>query len=388
MKSTKTRISSITYIVPMIYFVAFIRFPYFEYYDIVKYLLVTIIAFFLLIKTKALFTKSFRLSNQVLLIYLLVVVVTSLLNSNHELSRNVFLASVMFSTIVLEVFLVFQYFIKIDQYSRLIDILYKLTFGSLLINDLLLLTIPSLHKITGGYYFVGNKFDVVYLHLILLVFFLMRRRNIRVQSNNSKIIGVAIILATYLISYRVDSATGLIGITLLMVLLKLRISTKQILTRPLLPIIVLVSSSSFFFIFDSILSVPFVRLFIEETLHRDVTLTGRLWIYRSVFDIMPGHFFTGFGHGSTFEICMKLLRAPNTQNGLIEILVQYGVLGVILFLALLYTIFRGRKIPENSLPLVTLIYVFILLSSVEITFSLQFFALIALLLPLSRSRVN
>lgn len=127
-----------------------------------------------------------------------------------------------------------------------------------------------------------------------------------------------------------------------------------------------------------------MRFIVVNVLGKDPTLTGRMIIYSNVADILPGHIFTGYGHGSTYEVCMEAIGAPNTQNGLMEILTQYGIFGVISFFVLTYMCFKNHKTSNinAAFPLVSMLYIYILLASIEVTLSQNFILVLGLVILL------
>jgi len=194
---------------------------------------------------------------------------------------------------------------------------------------------------------------------------------------------------TIIISVFVSSASGIVGSFFLLLFIIFNKKIINVITKPLSPVLTLLFSCSFLFLFDAILNSPLVKFIIEYILGRDSTLTGRMWIYDNVFNILPGHIWTGYGHGSTYEICKKLLGVSNTQNGLIEIQVQYGILGVLLVILLIYHVFKYNRKFQNSMsnmPFMGLIYMYILLASIEITISLEFFILLSLVTISSKAK--
>ena len=118
---------------------------------------------------------------------------------------------------------------------------------------------------------------------------------------------------------------------------------------------------------------------VTRILDRDITLTSRTSIYTEVLTIMKSHWLIGFGYGS---MVLWNKGIADAQNGILEWLEYVGVVGTILLL--IWTGIAMKKLKSNSLKtkqvpfasLVALVYVFVLLATVENTFSIRMLCLI------------
>jgi O-antigen ligase len=108
---------------------------------------------------------------------------------------------------------------------------------------------------------------------------------------------------------------------------------------------------------------------------KDMTLTGRiqLWLLSVVMALQRpwlGHGYNAFwlGPGSTSERILTVVQwdAPHAHNGLLELWLELGVVGVALFLAgftaylvRAISFFRAQRAPENVWPLCFLVFMFV-----------------------------
>ena len=79
---------------------------------------------------------------------------------------------------------------------------------------------------------------------------------------------------------------------------------------------------------------------------------------------------------------MLLFKYADTQNALLEWILQLGIYAVTVLVSLYVTIFSGIKKMDNNaqiIPLVAIIYVLVFLGSVEITMDMNFIFCIFLL---------
>ena len=82
------------------------------------------------------------------------------------------------------------------------------------------------------------------------------------------------------------------------------------------------------------------------------------------------------------------MRAPNTQNGLFECILEQGVVATFLLLVLIYKVFSYNRKNTFNLPVIIMIYIYGILSSVEITLNLPFMVFLATVLVFSTYENN
>lgn len=364
----------------LLFHISFISLPYWSGYYTFKYAVIVIIGCFLIFKLKIILNKRFFKINIILLFYVFLVLLSSYINKQYISSRDTFLAAVIFSAIILEIFFLFEYFTIKSKTNKLINILYYLTLFYVAITDMVLIIKPNLYIEKGMYYLIGNKFVVAYLHLQLIALYLQKGKlnNCIVRKNKLNIIFLCIL--TLFISLKIECSTGIVGLLIMILLISSRKINQKILKKPLLVIFILIVATLFLFLFSSILDNKLVSYFIVDVLQEDITLTGRMTIYQKINEVLSDHLWLGYGYGSSFEIMMNFMRAPNTQNGLLECILEQGIGATILFISLIYLVFKNTKNSKENIPSVIMIYIYILLSSVEITLGISFLTWIAIVL--------
>mgnify|MGYP000152170206 CR=1 FL=1 len=246
-----------------------------------------------------------------------------------------------------------------------------------LLTDILALTQGSI----DGNYFVGTKFAVVYQHLFLLTLFMMVNSSSLMKKNSLNNYRVrftfyALLILTIILSLYVDCMTGVIGTALFFVFsLLVRYNSKMMASGGMF-IGAVLASFAFMWVVPSILLNENVASFITNKLNRSLSLTGRTLIFERIPQIMQGKWLLGFGYGSSYEICRRYIGFADTQNALMEWIMQIGVLGsVLLCLMLCYCITRLNKnimiYTEWVWPL-AFVYTYVALGTIEITYSYQF----------------
>lgn len=372
----------------LLFHASFITFPYLGNYNLLKYLIVLVVGIFLAFSFKTFLNKRYRTINIMLLLYLAVTVISSFVNRHNVHERNVFLVAILYSLVLIEVFFMFEYFSIKNKTVDLISVLYYLTLFYVILTDCLLIAKPNLYIEKDMYYLIGNKFAVAYLHLQLIVLYLQKFKFINKSTVNQNIIITIFFVITLFICFKIECSTGIIGLFALLILLLLNKSNKNILKKPQTLLIVLFVSCSILLIFPMILKNSFVSHVIVDILGEDLTLSFRMMIYKKAPKLLLANFVFGTGLGSSFEVVMKYMHAPNTQNGLMECILEQGIVGTVLLLILIYFVFKYIDKSKYSVPAIAMIYVFSVLASVEITIDQTFIIWLAIAMVCSDSEIE
>ncbi|WP_143151431.1 O-antigen ligase family protein [Pseudobutyrivibrio xylanivorans] len=247
--------------------------------------------------------------------------------------------------------------------NKYIDLLFKYLFGIMVVNDLLILA-----RITNStYYLVGIKFDVTYLHIMVLALFYYKYMMTEDIDRITWVKYIVLIAESVLIAKVVDCATGLVGAVLLVVMLFVHRNKNYIMNKRLLILLVAIACMLFPFWYNLILSNHYVTYFVEGILHKKITLTGRTYIYEIALVLLGDGWMTGYGIGTNYEICMRA-GFVNIQNGFLKVFMDTGIIGGLSLLALVFLVFgRTRNSRKETIIFASYIFVFIILSSIEIT---------------------
>ncbi|MED4006498.1 O-antigen ligase family protein [Priestia aryabhattai] len=85
--------------------------------------------------------------------------------------------------------------------------------------------------------------------------------------------------------------------------------------------------------------------FIINVLHKDMTFTGRTYIWDLVLNLIKQSWLIGYGRGNQI-ISHHFANLNETHNGLLEIMMYSGILGVLFFLIILLVV--GHKLNSNK----------------------------------------
>ena len=366
------------------YWFVFIQLPYFpgnENSLLIKTTSIITICIVLIYMLFKLFKKKFFWVNVILFSFVLLMMMSGVSNYGSLNTVNPLLSSFLISIRIIGLFLMIEYLTEINQFYSLIVIYSRLTSIFVIFNDIIILIFPTLTSNMEPYYFIGNKFAVIYTHLQLLVLLLVRK-NVE-QRNCYKIYIILLAFLTAFMALRVECMTGLTGLIIFISFCILIKVTQNIFYNPAVFFASLIVSSLFVIAYEIILRFPLIQNLIISVFNRSLTLTGRTYIYANLFQILKEHWLWGYGYGSSYEICVKYLHFADTQNGIFEWILQSGIFVtaclVILLLVIINLYKKSKERREYFIPVLALLYTFLVLSSVEITIDMHFIFLLSIL---------
>lgn len=219
-------------------------------------------------------------------------------------------------------------------------------------------------------YFVGNKFQVVYYHYILLSLLLCIPK---IKKN--KFIGCVLAALIMFICIFVDCMSGLIGLIIFMFLLFYKDLNRFSGWKSYLMILLFVFG--FNIVYGYVSSTGFVKSLLLM-LKRDVSLTGRLAIYEIAIPLIMKSPIWGYGYGTT--IVHDLFGFANSQNGIFDLMLNYGIPGMVFFLLMIGNAIVVDSDWSKNKSLFCLAITFLLLGTIEITYGRVLIVVMALLL--------
>lgn len=259
----------------------------------------------------------------------------------------------------------------------------------ILINDILMIVWPA--KFYGqnddfyiGTFLLGNKFKVGYAHLFFLIFLAFSLK--ADYYFHLKMAAASLVLVAVCI-YVKCSTIALGGLYLFLIML-LYPWIKRVVISKFWMVLLYSSSAAFPVLYTAVVNVSAVKFVIVDVLHRNITLTGRTNVYPVIGETVKESPLFGHGFESTI-ITEKTFDGwhgySNVQNGFLDIVINYGVIGAILFTALVaFLIFiairknTDRKLHAINIALLAL-QVLMIIGTVEISYRYQFFVFLALL---------
>ena len=362
-----------TFFLVLIYFASFITLPYFEYYNLFKYCILLVCGIYSLFNIFVLGNYKLRKINILLIAYLISIIVSAYINKDVGTERNSFLASIVFCGSIFETVIIMERYFHDNKIDKLVNVLFNITLYVLIINDFLIF-VGYNHPFVENYYLIGNKFTVSYTHILLLALYFYKIKKYDTTIKN--IIFICLSITTLTIDLLVKCSTGIVGL-IVFYIISMFIKEKHLIKSKLFFIFIFTLSFTFFLTFDLFLNNDFVKYIIVDILGEDITLTGRISIYQNIIEVLDGHYLFGYGYGNSFEVMMSTIGAPNSQNGLLECILTQGVISTTILITMIMYSTLCKKYKKNNF-LIAIIYMFIILSSIEITFGSLFLIVLVL----------
>lgn len=270
------------------------------------------------------------------------------------------------------------YFQSLNQYKKgqsFLKYLFYFLIPFVLISDINGFVYKS-EGISG--YEVGNKFYLCYLNIFLITIYLLYKgRNKQVNKNV-----LILLLVTFLLALKTKCTTMIIG-TILYFLFTFIFKNNKFRARLYKPwfylICLFVCDILFFISVTWLLQIPIIQYIIVDILGEDLTLTGRVNMYARLGDVLNECPLYGFGIGNAHLTTMMYGVGDNAQNGLLNLFIECGLLGVASYFIILLLMIKRASQNLSTYPIICFIYMMLILSSIEVTFTLYFTAIMILL---------
>ncbi len=302
-------------------------------------------------------------------------------NKNPDLGEPPMRNTVRTVLYLLEMMILMVWVSERDYGQYLIKFLFRYLFVVVLVTDIILFTgIRKYYADGHEVYLVGTKFTVAYMHMNLLTLWVMQTEKILHVKQFSRLWLCLAAVLLVAVSARVQCITGIIGCVILFICLFVVNSPKskkrlRALKSPVVLLIALAMNLIFPFVSELLVSVPVVNYFVVEVLGRSANLTGRTNIFNIFSDKMAGHWLYGYGLGNQHQAATELFGYANAQNAMLQWLLQGGVLITAMLTLFMCEVFKRLNKSQNYrrvMPLVVLIYVYIVLGTIETTFSMSY----------------
>lgn len=221
-------------------------------------------------------------------------------------------------------------------------------------------------------YYLGDKFSCCYA-LVLGIILFWADNKISIKEKNRK--KVIIVLLGYSLLYEiiVNCMTAII-LTLIIgscILIPFE-SIKKGLRSPLLAVTSLICVGSFPLWSSALLSNEKIQFIVTNVMHKNISLSGRMYIYSYINRFLRERQWYGYGYSN--NIVEQTLGFGNIQNGLLDIVLSYGVIVAIIFIFIVTIYWKiPNKSDDSSFIFWGIMFAMIIISSIEITFSTLIF---------------
>ena len=225
----------------------------------------------------------------------------------------------------------------------------------------------------GATYWFGGKFITFYMYYIWLCLYSIKRRNRNI------IAFVLPLAAGIFMCTRIKCSTGIACICVTVLLILGRKIVVRI--KPWMLITIVLGITAVMIFSNVLFNNPMIQYFVVNVLHRSSVMTGRVEIYNTFLKIMRTDIWLGAGYDNAIVMQNTTLGYLNAQNGILDVITQTGLIGLIPFVYTIYAFLNNGygyfNNIENQLAANFLIG-FFFCSFGEISFNSYFFFLLAL----------
>lgn len=226
-----------------------------------------------------------------------------------------------------------------------------------------------------GVYLIGNKFSLTFVHMYLVAFywyFYARKRDLKHRTLLFVQWAYALAISVY-----VECSSSAVACVIMGVLLLYEEKMRERLSKRWVPFVTLAVSDLILLVNSSIITYKPVAYFIENILGKDLSLTGRLRGYAALTEALRVSPLFGVGQENNYGISSMFTGMADLQNGMADLLLSFGIIGTSVFMMLMYQCLK-RKSTYETYAMLIMIYIFILLSSIEITLNVRMVTMLAM----------
>lgn len=234
-------------------------------------------------------------------------------------------------------------------------------------------------------YFIGNKFNVSYYYIILTCFFdLKKMKNPCRKTRFAWMICWTISLITVIL---MKCSTAIIML-LVIGMAHVCVSRKNFLLKHIKVVVValIIFVTLIILKFDDIISSHFISKLLINMGEAE-TMESRAVIYTYLPDIIKKKMWMGYGYNSNI---VAETFAGNAQNALLHIIVQFGIIGAIIFMIMTMSSVKLaiKRTDRDIRPTIYYIIAFILAGIIEITFGFYFYFLLSILITINNKKIE
>ena len=171
---------------------------------------------------------------------------------------------------------------------------------------------------------------------------------------------------SFFICMKVTTSTGMIAVVVLTLLMIMPTRIQKILSSNYALIATAGIMNILNFGTAQLMTNVHVQYFIQNVLGKSSTLNGRSQIWAIIFEFIRKKVWIGYGYYN--GVIEKYLGYGNPQNGVLKILLDTGIFGLLLYVALLFIMLQplNSKKFENNFSMLAFLYAMLVASLVEI----------------------
>ncbi len=289
--------------------------------------------------------------------------------------------AVIYGVLFYDVHTLCKLYEAMDKTSALTKCLLKINI--LYCTGILLFLNYSLGTELGDYnlsvYVFGNKFSTCYLFLqAVALYYVCFADKIR-KNLAQKVIFIFLIMLSVFTSLYYGCATTLIANIVPVLIYFNPKGIRNLLYKPLCVLATISVATILPFLFNVLLLNSSVNSFVVNVLHRSINLSGRMNIYgRYILPVISQKPLFGYGY-SNDAMKVASIYYTNAQNGLLQHILKYGIIGGIVLIIFILYCFRQSKQSYISDGALMMVYSMFIAGIVEVSYNWTLFLGLSLL---------
>lgn len=264
------------------------------------------------------------------------------------------------------------------QSAVLCSCLFKITLLFCIVNVITLIHPLKLDEFGMKIYAFGSKFMVCYFFILLTGLFAALNYHKIQKRMRWKILYLTLIMLDIVCGIITDCSTGIVASFIFITILFLPSKVLQLLLKPKIICLLIIGSVIIPFVFLQLTRLSIVQYIIVNLLGRNLNLTRRTVLYDNyLLPVLAKRIWIGYGYGNR-AIFTYSGSYGNAQNGLLEHFVNYGLVGVVALLYMVYNAFKKSSMSNRAIGLSLIVLAMIIAGLVEISYNWFFFLGLAL----------
>lgn len=218
--------------------------------------------------------------------------------------------------------------------------------------------------------------------MLFLALFFAQDEFVLKEKRKKSIFWIVLLYSAFVCNY-VECNTGIFGLLMIGIIgifVNRRSKVCEVISRPTVYLAVFVGLSFLLVGTNVILGNTFFQQLLMQLSHTNKILTGRVDMYRIAMAAVANN--PIFGYGINCTIVSETLTWGNAQNGLLKMLLDYGVVGTGVFICVCWNSLkeRGQKIekPFILFGMIAFLYGMAVCSMVEINLTGFYFMALAI----------
>lgn len=218
-------------------------------------------------------------------------------------------------------------------------------------------------------YLFGNKFfSSYYILMYISIYYALHGEKIK-KNAVWKMHYCVYILISVVFAIVTKCSTSVVASFLLLLLLYLPVKLRENLMKTWVVGLAIGISGLFPVMMTSVMNLKIVQFIVVNVLHESINLNYRNIIYNNhVFKLINGSPVWGYGYGNTAMLERTGYSFSNAQNALMDIVIDYGIVSAVIFVLFILYCFEKSPGTGRSEGILFLIYLFIIIGTIEISY--------------------